>query len=330
MVAFDKTGTLTRGHPEVADIVPAPESDVTPDDLLASAAAVERRSEHPLARAIVRAAEERGSGERSGAAAVGRAAPVRFAARPGTVVEDFESIRGMGVRARVDGVRWQVGQPDLFADTSHLDDAIHRLRREGKTVVLVGPPERPKGLLALADRPRSGAAEAVAALRREGVGHIVMLTGDNEETARSIAREVGIDEVRAGLMPEEKVRLVEELEARHGRVAMVGDGVNDAPALAVASVGIAMGAAGSDTALETADIALLGDDLSKLAYLYRLSHRGRGVIRQNIGASIALKGGLALGVPLGWVSLIVAVVVGDMGASLAVTGNSLRLARVRS
>jgi Cd2+/Zn2+-exporting ATPase len=127
-----------------------------------------------------------------------------------------------------------------------------------------------------------------------------MLTGDNEETARSIAREVGIDEVRAGLLPEEKVRVVEELETRHGRVAMVGDGVNDGPALAVASVGIAMGAAGSDTALETADIALLGDDLSKLAYLHRLSHRGRGVIRQN------------------------------MGASLAVTGNSLRLARVRS
>jgi Cd2+/Zn2+-exporting ATPase len=340
VVAFDKTGTLTRGHPDVVDVVAAAGSGLTPDHVIAIAAAMERRSEHPLARAIVREAEAReqaivrgteseeskARGTADGASAGAVHGP------PGTRADadHFESIRGMGVRARIDGVTWMVGRPDLFEDSSDLGEEIDRLRKEGKTVVAVGRPERPDGLVALADRPRTGATEAVAALRRAGVEHIVMLTGDNEETARCIAGEVGIDDVRAGLLPEEKVRMVEELEERHGRVAMVGDGVNDGPALAVASVGIAMGAAGSDTALETADIALLGDDLSKLAYLHRLSHRGRGVIRQNIGASIALKGGLAIGVPLGWVSLIVAVVVGDMGASLAVTGNSLRLARIRS
>lgn len=325
VVAFDKTGTLTRGHPEVVDIVPAPGGRVTEFDVLGSAAAVERYSEHPLARAIVRAAKARMP------AGVGHASTTNPSSKAEGQpdVEAFESIRGLGVRARLDGRECQVGQPELFEDLAGLDDEIHRLRREGKTVVCVGPPERTHGLLALADRPRPAAARAVAALRKAGVKHIVMLTGDNVETALSIAREVGIDEVRAGLMPEEKVRIVEELEATAGRVAMVGDGVNDGPALAAASVGIAMGAAGSDTALETADIALLGDDLSKLAYLYRLSHRGRGIIRQNIAASIALKGGLAIGVPLGLVSLIVAVIVGDMGASLAVTGNSLRLARVR-
>ena len=320
VVAFDKTGTLTRGHPDVVDLVPAPGCGAGEDDLLRLAAAVERQSEHPLARAIVRAADARVDAMSGGPSGLSDA----------PVVEAFESIRGLGVRARVDGRTVQVGQPELFDALADLDDDIHRLRREGKTVVAVGPRERPLGILALADRPRPGAAAAVAALREAGVEHVVMLTGDNEETAGSIARQVGIDEVRAGLMPEEKVRIVEELEREMGRVAMVGDGVNDGPALAAASVGIAMGAAGSDTALETADIALLGDDLSRLAYLYRLSHRGRGVIRQNIAASILLKGGLAVGVPLGMVSLIVAVLVGDMGASLAVTGNSLRLARVRT
>jgi Cd2+/Zn2+-exporting ATPase len=311
VVALDKTGTLTVGHPQVVDVVPTSGSDLTTEAVLGLAAAVERHSEHPLARAVVQAWEEGGGGPAPG------------------VVDGFETIRGKGVRARIDGRPYVVGLPELFHDMGGLETEVRRLRGEAKTVVGVGPPERPVGLLALADRPRPGAAQAVAALREAGVERIVMLTGDNEETAQAIAREVGIDDVRAGLMPEEKVAIVERLEAVHGRVAMVGDGVNDAPALAAASVGIAMGAAGSDAAIETADIALMSGDLSRLAYLYRLSHRGRGVIRQNIGVSIALKSGLAIGVPLGWVSLIVAVVLGDMGASLGVTGNSFRLARVR-
>ncbi len=343
VVAFDKTGTLTRGHPEVVEIVPAPGGDADRATILAWAARLESRSEHPLARAIVRAhGEARTSSavdvDASSVSARVDASSVHGGAEPssddgapagGSAAADFESLRGMGVRGRIGGTVWQIGRPELFAETRGLDEDIRRLREEGRTVVLVGPEGGPVGLLALSDQPRPGAADAVARLRKAGVEHVVMLTGDDPRTAASIGRSVGIDEIRAGLMPEEKVRSIEELERRYGPVAMVGDGVNDGPALATASVGIAMGAAGSDTALETADIALLGDDLTKLAYLYTLSRRSRGVIRQNITTAIVLKGGLAVGVPLGWVSLIVAVIVGDMGASLAVTGNSLRLARVR-
>jgi len=311
VVAFDKTGTLTRGHPEVVAVVPVPGSEADRSSVLALAAALERLSEHPLARAVVRALEDGGGSvdERR--------------------IEDFQAIPGKGVRAVVDGEPRMVGRPELFEDLSGLEAQVERLRGQGTTVVAVGPPARPVGFLALADRPREGAAEAVEALRRAGVKRIVMLTGDNAQTAEAIAAALGIDDVRADLLPEDKVALVTELEARWGRVAMVGDGVNDGPALAAASVGIAMGAAGSDVAIETADVALMGDDLSKLAYLYRLSHRGRTVIRQNVASSLVLKGALAVGVPLGLVSLIVAVLVGDMGATLTVTGNALRLGRVR-
>jgi Cd2+/Zn2+-exporting ATPase len=168
----------------------------------------------------------------------------------------------------------------------------------------------------------------VAGLRAEGIRQIVMLTGDNRETAEAIRVTVGLDEARAELLPADKLALLNDLEREHGGVAMVGDGVNDAPALAAATVGIAMGAAGSDAALQTADVALMGDDLRRLPYLVRLSRRARAVIRQNIAAAIAIKAILAIGVPLGYVSLITAVVVGDMGVSLAVTLNALRLGRV--
>ena len=155
-----------------------------------------------------------------------------------------------------------------------------------------------------------------------------MLTGDNEGTGRAIAEQVGVDEYRAELLPDEKVAAVEELQATYGAVAMVGDGINDAPALATADIGIAMGAAGTDTALETADIGLMGDDIAKLPYLYALSHEANGVIRQNIWSSLGVKALLALGIPLGFVSVALAVVVGDMGMSLGVTGNALRLSRL--
>ena len=308
--AFDKTGTLTAGHPEVTDVV-ALDGGGT-DRVLALAAAVEARSRHPLARTVVRAARKRGLES------------------DGFDVEAFEDIRGRGVRARVDGREIRVGVPELFDADRSLRERVSTLRREGKTAVVVGPPDRPAGVLAVADRPREEAARALEELREAGVERIVMLTGDSREAAGPVARELGFDEVETDLLPEEKVERIRALEERHGPVAMVGDGINDGPALAAATVGIAMGVAGSDTALETADVALMGDELSKLAYLYRLSRRGRGVIRQNIGASLLLKAGLAAGVPLGAVSLIVAVLVGDMGASLGVTANSLRLARVRA
>ena len=308
--AFDKTGTLTAGHPEVTDVVDLVGDE--PDRVLALAAAVEARSQHPLARTIVRAARRRG---------LDPDAPT---------VEGFEDVRGRGVRARVEGTEVRVGTPELFTVDERLRERVSTLRREGKTAVVVGPPGRPEGVVAVADRPREEAAGALRRLREAGVERIVMLTGDSREAAEPVARELGFDEVETGLLPGEKLERIRALEERHGPVAMVGDGINDGPALAAATVGIAMGAAGSDTALETADVALMGDELGKLAYLYRLSRRGRGVIRQNIGASLLLKAGLAVGVPLGAVSLIAAVLVGDMGASLGVTANSLRLARVRA
>ncbi|MWG35356.1 HAD-IC family P-type ATPase, partial [Halomarina oriensis] len=185
------------------------------------------------------------------------------------------------------------------------------------------------GLVAIADEVRPASRRAVERLHELGVDHVVMLTGDNTGTARAIAEDVGVDEYRAELLPEDKVEAIESLQREYGSVAMVGDGINDAPALATADVGIAMGAAGTDTALETADIALMGDDVGKLPYLYALSHKANGVIRQNIWSSLGIKAVLALGVPLGFVSVALAVVVGDMGMSLGVTGNAMRLSRVR-
>ncbi len=204
----------------------------------------------------------------------------------------------------------------------------------GRTVVGLqvgepGPSRPVDAWFVLADRPRASAAPALRALRAEGVERTVMLTGDAPEAAAETAAVVGVDEVRARLLPEDKVRAVEELEARYGAVAMVGDGVNDAPALAASTVGIVMGAMGSDVALETADIALMGDDLTRLAYARRMSTRAGRVIRQNITAAIVVKGVLALAVPFGMVSLVTAVVAGDLGVSLAVTLNALRLGAVR-
>jgi len=186
-----------------------------------------------------------------------------------------------------------------------------------------------EGVIAIADTVRPEAAWAIERLRATGIERVVMLTGDNERTARAIGETVGVDEVRADLLPEAKVDAVRELRETHpGGVAMVGDGINDAPALATASVGIAMGAAGTDTALETADIALMADDLTRLPYLATLSSAARGVIRQNIWSSLGVKLLLAVAAPFGYVSVLGAIVIGDMGMSLGVTGNALRLAGV--
>ena len=361
-VAFDKTGTLTAGRPEVTDVVPL--NGLAPAEVLRLAAAVEAPSEHPLAAAVLRAAN--GGDER---------------AEPGAVV-DFEAVTGKGVRASLDGTTYYVGSPRFFAelglprrgvplrDTSDtaglprrgvplrdaseeaglprrgvpLRDAadsdiaglpagdveatLQALGREGKTVLLVGTEQEILGIIAVADRLRPGAKEAVAALRREGVEHVALLTGDHERTARAVAAAVGADEQRAALLPAEKMAAVRELRARYGRVAMVGDGVNDAPALAAANVGIAMGVAGTDAALETADVALLSDDLHKVAYAMALSRRALATIRQNIAFALALKAAfLALALP-GLATLWMAIAA-DMGASLLVTLNGMRLLRYR-
>jgi Cd2+/Zn2+-exporting ATPase len=304
VLAVDKTGTLTFGRPEVVEIVNV--RGASQADVLARAAAVERQSGHPLAKAIVAAAEER---------------TISSAWK----VTGFTSIPGRGARAALDGVAHVVGKPALVGDGR--EPPPPALAEGGRTVVGVASADGVLGWIALADRPRHDAAQAMRRVREAGVRRVVMLTGDNEETAAAVGRAIGVDDVRANLLPEDKVEAVRALEAAYGGVAMVGDGVNDAPALAVARVGIVMGAIGSDAALETADVALMGDDLSKLAYVRTLARRSRAVIRENIAASIVIKAVLAIGVPLGLVSLVAAVVIGDMGVSLAVTLNALRLAR---
>jgi len=331
-VAFDKTGTLTHGELTVTDVVPA--EGESRESVLSVAASLEARSEHPIAEAIVGTAEA--EGVESGA------------------VSGFESLTGKGVRADRDGETYFVGKPALFEELgvsfdSHVasdggvaveasgDDTVatvggetvESLQSEGKTVVLVGTEERLVGVVAVADEIRPEAKRVIKRLHDLGVEQVVMLTGDNEVTARAVGKAAGVDEVRAELLPEEKAEAVAALGAAYGGVLMVGDGVNDAPALATATVGVAMGAAGTDTAVESADVALMADDLSKLPYLYALSGTANGVIRQNIWASIGVKALLALGVPFGLVNVAVAVVVGDMGMSLGVTTNALRLAGIR-
>ena len=302
-MAMDKTGTLTVGHLEVRDVRST--RGAPPATVLARASAVEARSEHPIARAIH---EE----------AVRRELYAHYAVR------EFSTRRGEGVQARLDGVRHFVGKPAALG----LDDVPDGMAGDGRTVVVVADEDGPLGWISLEDRARKQAREAVGELRGMGIRPVVMLTGDDDATGRRVARETGVDDVMARLLPHEKVEALKELEREHGRVAMVGDGVNDAPSLAAASVGIAMGAAGSDAAIDSADVALMGDDLSRLPYLFRLSRKSRAVIRQNIATALLVKLVLVVGVPLGMVSLIAAVLVGDVGVSLLVTGNALRLARV--
>jgi Cd2+/Zn2+-exporting ATPase len=307
VIAFDKTGTLTEGRPAVSDVVALNGSRT--EDVLALAAAVERDSEHPLARAILAA----GDGTADG--------------RPD--VQRFRAVAGLGVRAEVDGRLVFVGRPQLLgahASDPALGAALARLESEGKTAVAVGDERGALGVIAVSDPLRPAAPAALAGLRAAGVEHLAMLTGDNAATAAAVGAAAGVDDVRAGLLPADKVAAIHELQDRHGAVGMVGDGVNDAPALAAATLGIAMGAAGTDAAIDTADIALMGDDLEALPRLVRLSRRTGRIIRQNITASIAIKAVFLVLAPLGLTSLWLAVFA-DMGTSLLVTGNGLRLHR---
>lgn len=315
VVALDKTGTITRGEPEVTDVIPKPSGNAVPSrsqpEVLAVAAGIERLSQHPLALAIVRRAAAQG------------VAPVD--------VRDFRSLTGAGASARFNGSTVYIGKPDLFQKELHvgLDPVkgeIERLQAEGKTVVLVGDKHGVWGLIAIRDNVRPTARQAISQLRSVGVKKVVMLTGDNERTAQAIAREVGVDEFYADLTPEDKVRKVRELAGQHGHVAMVGDGVNDAPALAEATVGVAMGAAGTDVALETADVALMADDLEKLVYALRLAQQNRAVVNQNLALSALVIGALVVGAVAGIFSLPVAVL-GHEISELLVIGNGLRMLR---
>lgn len=305
-IALDKTGTLTEGKPRVLEVVPLSGHDES--ELLERAAAMESRSDHPLAQAIVAFAKERG---------------VRF-----VPAEDFQIIQGKGATARFNGERYWLGSHRYLEERGQETEEDHRrleaLSQGGRTVVVIGNESHVCGLIALADAVRPEAKQTLQALRDAGLKHIVMLTGDNRETAQAIAAETGVNEVHAELLPADKVSAVEKLVAKYGSVAMVGDGVNDAPALGRASVGIAMGAAGSDAAIETADIALMSDDLSKLPWLVQHSRRTLAIIRQNITFSLSVKALFVILTFAGYASLWAAIAA-DMGASLLVIFNGLRL-----
>ncbi len=310
VVAFDKTGTLTEGKPQVTDIIPI---DGLPDkEFLSIASAIESRSEHPLADAIVKSAKEHGAEI--------------------SIISAFEAIPGKGARAVVQGKTYQIGNSRLFTeqgiDLNHVGDEVSRLQNEGKTVMILGDDKRILGLIAVADILRENSGQAINKLKKAGIKKVIMLTGDNESTARAIATKSGVDDFRADLLPEDKVDAIKSLLAEHGKVAMVGDGVNDAPAMAISTVGIAMGAAGTDTALETADIALMADDLTKLTDTIRLSRKTLSIIKQNIAFALIIKGLILLLVIPGWLTMWLAVI-GDMGSSLLVTLNAMRLLRVK-
>jgi Cd2+/Zn2+-exporting ATPase len=319
VVAIDKTGTLTVGHPEVIDVVPL--SDGAPDarSLLTIAAAVEALSEHPLARAVALKARDEGI-----------VAPM---------AEGFLASPGKGASARVNGRETMVGSIRLARELglagseerpSALAHEMARLAESGSTPLFVAAADdvggalRPLGAIAVADRLRPHAADAVRRMREAGIAHVAVLTGDTRATGAAIAHAIGADSVLAELLPEEKASAVRELRRRYGPVVMVGDGVNDAPALATADVGIAMGAAGTDVALETADIALMGDDLNGVAEALELSQRTSEIIRQNIGLSLVTKLVALVLAAFGFVNLWIAVAA-DMGTSLAVTVNGMRL-----
>ncbi|HEX4913835.1 MAG TPA: cation-translocating P-type ATPase [Vicinamibacterales bacterium] len=310
VVALDKTGTITRGEPEVTQVIPATMA-IAAHEVLARAAAVESRSQHPLARAIVAHAAAQGV----------QPAPL----------DEFRSLTGAGAVGRIGGAEVYIGSPELFegelrVSLGALRGEIERLRAAGNTVVIVGNTAEAWAAIAIRDNVRPNARAAIAALHSVGVKQVAMLTGDNEVTARAIAAEVGIDQIHASLKPEDKTAKVRELAKEHGHVAMVGDGVNDAPALAEATVGVAMGAAGTDVALETADVALMADDLEKLVYAIQLAKRNQSVVRQNLALSIVVIAVFVVGAVLGKFTLPMAVI-GHEFSEFIVIASGLRMLR---
>ncbi len=311
VIAFDKTGTLTAGHPRLTDVVPV--GDITADDLLTLAASVERHSEHTLASAIVEAADTR---------------KLRL-----VEAGQVEAVIGRGIQATVDGDLILIGNDTLFAENGRPVDGrvttlLNGFRDDGKSTMIVGRDGHNGvevlGVLAVADTVRPVAGEAIRQLHELGIEKTLMLTGDNERAARAIARQTGIGEARSGLLPAMKLDAIDALKRQYGIVVMVGDGVNDAPALATASIGVAMGAAGTDVALETADVVLMADDLTKLPYAVALSRRTRRIIRQNLTFALAVIAVLVTGTLLGITTLSLGVV-GHEGSTIVVVLNGLRL-----
>jgi Cd2+/Zn2+-exporting ATPase len=302
--AFDKTGTLTEGKPVVTDVISL--MGKSDKEVLSIAVSLEIKSEHPIARSIIHRSDIEGVKTMN--------------------VTDFNSIPGEGVSGKIKGQTYYLGSTKLFKGIApSIPEELKKLEDDGKTAILVGDEQKIIGIIATMDKIRDTTVRTLSGIRRYGI-RTVMVTGDNRRTAKSIAERIGIDEFYSELLPEEKVRIIKDLKMKNkGKVAMIGDGVNDAPALAMADVGIAMGSIGSDVALETADIALMQDDLSKLSYLINLSKKTVIVMKANILASIIIKGAFAaLAIP-GIITLWLAVGIGDMGLSLAVVLNAMTL-----
>ena len=310
-VALDKTGTITYGRPEVQCVVPF--DGHTEEEVLARAAALGSESGHPIARAVVRAAVER-----------------NVAFKPAGDVQD---IKGKGSEASIGGRDFWIGSHRLMHEKGAETEEVHaralQVEDAAHTLVALGSEEHVCGLIGVADSVRETAADSVRALKAWGIEHVVMLTGDNETTAAAVSAAAGIDEFHAELLPEEKVAAIEDLARRYKYVAMVGDGVNDAPAMAVSSLAIAMGAAGTDAALETADISLMSDDLSKVPWLVRHSRRALVIIKQNIFLALGLKA-LFMGLALAGLATLWMAIAADMGASLLVIFNGLRMLQADS
>jgi Cd2+/Zn2+-exporting ATPase len=310
-VAFDKTGTLTVGKPRVTDVkLLQPSTRLqSQEDLLQLTASVEQKSEHPLAQAIVAAAKDAGLDLDE--------------------ASEFKAVPGKGIAATLNGSRVQIGNLKFLRDIASIDarpvlDKVTVFQDQGKTSILVAVDGQLVGILALADQLREGVPAIMQALKSQGVEKTLMLTGDHEQIGRQIAAEAGLDDYYADLLPEQKLDIIHKLEQEIGPVAMVGDGVNDAPALAAASLGIAMGAAGTDVALETADIVLMGDDLANIPYLFDLSRATRKTLIQNLvfamGVIVVLIGGV-----LGFQLALPLSVIGHEGSTVLVSLNGIRL-----
>lgn len=314
-IAFDKTGTLTKGVPVVTDFNIL-NNQTNREELLAIITALEYRSQHPLASAIMKKAEEENISYSD------------------VLVEDFSSITGKGIKGIVNGTIYYIGSPKLFKELLTIDfdkdfeKNVTALQNQGKTAMIIGTEKEILGVIAVADEVRESSKEIIQKLHQLGIKKTIMLTGDNQGTANAIGSHVGVSDIRADLMPQDKLDYIKQLKSEYGNVAMVGDGVNDAPALAASTVGIAMGGAGTDTALETADVALMGDDLRKLPFTVKLSRKALNIIKANITFAIAIKFIALLLVIPGWLTLWIAIL-SDMGATLIVALNGLRLMRVK-
>ncbi|WP_332371622.1 heavy metal translocating P-type ATPase [Lactococcus cremoris] len=311
-IAFDKTGTLTKGKPVVTDFIAT--SSETDINYLSIISSLESLSQHPLASAILNEADKTNVDYKS------------------IQIEDFQSITGKGLTGIHQNIRYYIGSPKLFSASVIEETAVkvqyRQFQEQGKTAMYFGTDEQILGVIAVADEVRDSSAAVISELHKLSIEHTIMLTGDNTKTAESIGKQLGVTEIKGDLMPQEKLDSIKALRTTYNKVAMVGAGINDAPALAASTVGIAMGGAGTDTALETADVALMGDDLQKLPFIVRLSRQTLKVIKQNITFSLGIKLLALLLVIPGWLTLWIAIVA-DMGATLLVTLNGLRLMKVK-